>query len=88
MLRLVLINIALFVLPLAIYAIYFWLTRRDRDQGALSWKDMPLANLLQAGLGLIIIGMLVTAYTGGESPEGDYVPARIENGRIVPGKVQ
>ena len=63
MLRVVLINIALFVLPLALYAAYFYARERNQNAVAIEWKNMPLSFLLQAGLGLIVIGMLVTAYS-------------------------
>ncbi len=87
MLRIVLINIALFVLPLALYAAYFYITERNRNAVVIEWKNMPLSLLLQIGLGLIVIGMLITAYMGGEDARGTYVPARMENGKVIPGEV-
>ncbi len=88
MLRVILINIALFVLPLAIYAAYFYVRERKQNAVEIEWKNMPLSFLLQAGIGLIVIGMLVTAYMGGEDAGGTYVPARMENGKLIPGEVQ
>lgn len=88
MLRVVLINIALFALPLAIYAAYFYVRERNQNAVEIEWKNMPLSFLLQAGLGLIVLGMLVTAYMGGEDAGGAYVPARMENGKLIPGEVQ
>ncbi len=88
MLRVVLINIALFVLPLALYAAYFYVRERNQNAVTIEWKNMPLSVLLQIGLGLIVIGMLVTAYVGGDDAGGTYVPARMENGKLIPGEVQ
>lgn len=88
MARLVLLNIALFALPLAIYAAYFYVTERANNAVTIEWKKMPLSFLIQLGLGLIVIGMLVTAYVGGDEAGGTYVPARMENGRLIPGEVQ
>lgn len=88
MLRVVLLNITLFVLPLAIYAAYFYVTERANNAVTIEWKNMPLSLLLQLGLGLIVIGMLVTAYVGGDKAGGTYVPARMENGKLIPGEVQ
>ncbi len=88
MLRVVLINIALFVLPLALYAVYFYARERNQNAVAVEWENMPLSFLLQAGLALIVIGMLVTAYVGGEDAGGTYVPARMENGKLIPGEVK
>lgn len=88
MLRVVLLNIVLFFSPLALYAIYFYVSERNRNAVVIAWNQMPLARLLQAGMLLIIIGMLITAYIGGDDAGGTYVPARMENGRLVPGEVQ
>lgn len=87
MLRVVLINIALFVLPFCLYALYFYIRERRQNAAVIEWKNMPLAILLQTGVGLIVAGMLVTAYMGGDDAGGTYVPARLENGRLVPGEV-
>lgn len=88
MLRVVLINLALFVLPTALYAAYFYMNERRRNAVAVEWKNMPFRILLQIGLGLIVIGMLVTAYIGGDDAGGTYVPARFENGKVIPGEVR
>lgn len=87
MLRVVLINIALFVLPAAIYAAWLYARARNRNAVTVEWKNMPLSFLLQAGLGLIVIGMLVTAYLGGDKAGGIYVPAHMENGKLIPSEV-
>jgi len=88
MVRVVLINIALFLLPLALYAAYYYVTERNQKATTPGWKNMPLSFLLQAGLGLVVIGMLATAYIGGEEAGGTYVPARMESGKLIPGEVQ
>lgn len=87
MLRVVLINIALFLLPLALFAAYFYVSERNRNAIGIEWKNMPLGLLLQIGLGLIVVAMLITAYIGGEDAGGTYVPARMENGKVIPGEV-
>ena len=88
MLRVVLINIALFVLPLALYAAYFYVSARNKYADTIEWHNMPFRLLLQIGVGLIVIGMLVTAYVSGEDASGTYVPARMENGKLIPGEVK
>ncbi|MSP42253.1 MAG: hypothetical protein EXR08_02615 [Alphaproteobacteria bacterium] len=88
MLRVVLLNIVLFFLPFILYALYFYTRARRRNDVTIAWNEIPFARLLQAGVGLIIIGMLITAYVGGEDAGGTYVPARMEKGRLVPGEVQ
>ncbi len=87
MLRVVLINIALFMLPVAVFAAYFYINERNKNAVEIEWKNMPLSLLLQIGLGLIVVGMLITAYIGGDDAGGTYVPARMENGKVIPGEV-
>ncbi|MDO9461555.1 MAG: DUF6111 family protein [Alphaproteobacteria bacterium] len=87
MLRVVLINIALFMLPVAVFAAYFYISERNKNAVEIEWKNMPLSLLLQIGLGLIVVGMLVTAYIGGDDAGGTYLPARMENGKVIPGEV-
>ncbi len=88
MLRLALLNIALFILPLALYAAYFYITQRKQNAVSMEWNNMPLSLLLQSGLALIVIGMLITAYAGGDKAGGTYVPAHVENGKLIPGEVK
>lgn len=40
------------------------------------------------GLALVILTLVTLALTGGWDREGDYVPPRVQDGRIVPGEVR
>lgn len=86
MLRLVFLNIFLFLLPTALYTAYIFAFRRGEGE-KISMNSLPLRILLSAGIGLIMTGMLITAYLGGDDPGGTYVPAHMENGKLIPGKV-
>lgn len=88
MARLVLLNLLLLALPTALYTAYFYITQRSQAAGAIDWKKMPLRTLLQAGFGLIALAMLVTAYTEGDDPGGTYIPARMQDGKLIPGRVE
>lgn len=88
MLRVILINIVLFALPLAFYAAYFYVSERNKNSVEIEWKNMPISILLQIGLALIVAGMLITAYVSGDDAGGTYLPARMENGKLVPGEVR
>lgn len=88
MLRVALLNIFLLVLPLALYAVYFYVTQRNQHAPVIDWKKMPLRVPLQVGFALIALGMLATAFLEGDDAGGTYVPARMQDGRIIPGKVQ
>lgn len=79
MLRIVLINLALFLVPFALYLL--WAAVRGKR------SDMPFYWLVGSGVALALIAMVTLAQfqTGGVT--GQYEPARIENGVIIPGRV-
>jgi hypothetical protein len=84
MVRPVLTELALFVAPFAIYALYLWGARA----GVLhpeSWPLSTLAWLTVAALVLMAGSFIVLAQWGGEPPGSAYLPAHIENGKLVPG---
>ena len=77
-------EIALFLAPFAIYAIYLWATRAD----LLHPQSWPLARLMWltiAALALMFGSFVVLAQWGGEPSHSTYVPAYMENGKLVPG---
>lgn len=86
MLRLILLNLFLFLLPTALYAAYVHASGRGEGE-KISVNGLPLRILIPTGIGLMMMGMLITAYVGGDDPSGTYVPAHMENGKLVPGKV-
>ena len=84
MIRPVLTELALFIAPFVIYAIYLWATRA----GVVHPESWPLSTLMWltiAALLLVAISFIVLAQWGGEPAGSQYVPAHIENGRLVPG---
>ena len=77
-------ELALFLTPFALYAVYLWATRA----GVLdvsSWRLQTLMWLTIAALGLMIVSFLFIAEFSGAPPRSAYVPAHTENGRLVPG---
>jgi hypothetical protein len=77
-------EIALFVAPFAVYALYLWITRT----GVLalsSWGTRVVASLTIVALMLMIASFLLLAQFSGAPPGSTYVPARVEGGRLVPG---
>ena len=85
MLRVIAFNIALFALPFVLYAAYVWIKRR-RLVGDV-FDDAPIAYLAGAGLVLIIASFIIVGELTGADPEGDYTPAQLKDGQIVPGKI-
>lgn len=88
MARVFLIEAFLFLLPLILYGGYLYLIKRKQDREGARWKNAPYLWLILGGFGFMAAGMLVMAYLSGEDPAGAYVPAHMENGRIVPGEVK
>lgn len=78
--------LVLFLLPFAGYGV--WLAARRRYPFLLkSWTGGPLAVLVVSGLALAVAGMLATGFLSGRH-RGAYAPAHIENGVLVPGKLE
>ena len=84
MIRPVLTELALFLAPFAVYAIYLWGTRADVIHPE-SWPLPTLAWLTAAALLLMAGSFIVLAQWGGEPKNSTYVPAHMENGKLVPG---
>jgi hypothetical protein len=87
MIRPVLTEFALFLAPFAIYALYLWGTRANVIHPE-SWPLPTLAWLTAAALALMAGSFIVLAQWGGEPAGSHYVPAHIENGRLVPGTTE
>jgi hypothetical protein len=84
MIRPVLTEIVLFVTPFVLYAIFLWATRA----GVLhpkSWPLSTLAWLTMAAFALVVCSFVIFAQFGGAPAGSTYVPAHIEDGRLVPG---
>ncbi|HWL03576.1 MAG TPA: DUF6111 family protein [Xanthobacteraceae bacterium] len=83
MIRPVATELALFLTPFAIYALFLWATRRNVLEPA-SWPLNRLIWLTGLALVLMLGSFLLLAHSG--APPGyEYVPARMEDGRLVPG---
>lgn len=84
MIRPVLTEIGIFLIPFAAYALFI-LASRANVLHASSW---PLRIVLRLAVGsflLVIISLLLLAHFSGAPPGSTYVPAHMENGKLVPG---
>jgi Family of unknown function (DUF6111) len=84
MIRQVAIELTLFLSPFAAYALFVWATR-EGVIGVSTWSPLRLIWLTAAALVLVIAGFVGLAQFGGAPPGSTYVPAHMENGRLVPG---
>jgi len=86
MIRPVFTEIALFLVPFAIYAVFLVASRKGLLD-AKSWQLARLAWLVIAALVLMIGSLVWFATFGGAPADWVYIPAHVdENGNFVPGK--
>ncbi|MEC9367102.1 MAG: DUF6111 family protein [Pseudomonadota bacterium] len=86
MLRVVLVNFLMFLLPFLIYAAIALATGK-RKIGEGFWSDAPVKWLFVAGLGLMLIAVGALISFSGGGPGGSYEPPHMENGVIKPGRI-
>ena len=76
----------LFLIPFVVYAAV--LVMRRRYPFVLKvWSEGPLGRLVVAGLALAIVGTLAAGLLGGQH-RGAYVPAHLDHGVLVPGRME
>jgi uncharacterized membrane protein YdcZ (DUF606 family) len=83
MIRAIVEEALLFLLPFALFALYLIL-RRKNPMARASW-DGQMTWLFMAGLVCVVVVLLATAMTA-ERQSGAFVPTHMENGRLVPGQ--
>jgi len=84
MIRPALTEFGLFLIPFAVYAVYLVVTRTHILEKT-SWP-LPVIGWLTVIALIIVIGSFAyLAHFSGAPPGSTYVPAHIENGRLVPG---
>ncbi len=84
MIRQIATELALFIAPFAAYALFLWAARAGVVDVS-AWSPPRVMWLTVAALMLVIAGFAVLAQFGGAPPGSTYVPAHMENGRLVPG---
>jgi heme/copper-type cytochrome/quinol oxidase subunit 3 len=84
MVRRILFEMLLFLLPFALYASYLKLSKYDAEKPA---QPYPWTVLFVSGLLLVAASFVVWGVTQGAGQQGVYVPPHLENGQVVPGRV-
>ena len=84
MIRPVLTEVGIFLIPFAAYAI-FLIATRSGVMAQSSWPAHLVAKLVLGSLLLVVISFVLLAHFSGAPPNSTYIPAHIENGKLVPG---
>ena len=85
MIRPVLTEVGIFLIPFAVYAMFLIATR----SGLMVQSSWPLRTVLRLVVGsllLVVVSFILLAHYSGAPPNSTYVPAHIENGNFVPGR--
>ncbi|MGF1461922.1 MAG: DUF6111 family protein [Maricaulaceae bacterium] len=87
MLRITLVQLALLAAPFAAFfayrAVMNWVWAHNLKQ-----KEPPMQLLIIAGCILAVVGLAATAVFSNDRQDGALAPARLENGEIVPGRIE
>ncbi|MDI4238082.1 DUF6111 family protein [Bradyrhizobium sp. 31Argb] len=84
MIRPVLTEIGIFLIPFAVYALFLIATRSGVFAKS-SWPMPLIAKLVLGALLLVVVSFVLLAHFSGAPPNSTYIPAHIENGKLVPG---
>ena len=84
MIRPALTEIGIFLIPFGVYVLFLLATRSGVLTPA-SWPIQIIARLVLGSLLLVILSLILLAQFSGGSPNSTYVPAHVENGKLVPG---
>lgn len=85
MIRTIATEVALFIAPFVLYAVFLWATKAGVFDPQ-SWPVKRIAYLAIVALLLVIGSFIYFAHYGGYAPGTEYVPAHVdEQGRFVPG---
>lgn len=84
MIRPVLTEIGIFLVPFVVYALFLAASRSGLFVQS-SWPITIVARLALIAIVLVIAGLVGLAHFSGAAPDSTYVPAHVENGRLVPG---
>jgi hypothetical protein len=84
MIRPALSEVGIFLIPFAVYVLFLVATR----SGLLlqsSWPAKIIGRLVLGSLLLVVVSFILLAHFSGAPPNSTYIPAHVENGRLIPG---
>lgn len=84
MIRPALTEVGIFLIPFVAYTLFLIATRAGPTMQT-SWPVHVIAKLGLASLVMVAISLVLLARFSGGKPNSTYIPAHVENGRLVPG---
>ena len=84
MIRPALTEIGIFLIPFVVYAL-FLVASRSGLLTRSSWPVIVIGRLLLGSLLLVVLSLILLAQFSGAPPHSTYVPAHLENGKLIPG---
>lgn len=81
MLRLLIIDAALFVLPFALYYVYLRVANAHENEDV--WSKKVTSILVLSGAALILISLFAVGVTRDNNTQGIYVPPQFKDGKII-----
>ena len=87
MARLLALDTLFFLLPFAAYVVWLGFARASVG-AAINWPLRTIGALSLAGTVLVLIGLVALVSFSGSPPGGQYRPATLKDGKIVPGTIQ
>jgi hypothetical protein len=88
MLRIIVENILLFLLPTIVYGAYVYMTREERGGASRVLDDAPIVWLFVAGLAIVLVVLATFESMSGGKPGQAYTPPAFKNGHIEPGHIE
>jgi len=94
MIRVLIENLLLFLLPAALYLAYRFMVRKSQNKDgtassgqttAQDIDDAPFLWLFMAGAGLVLATLIAFGSTEGGKPGQTYYPPTIKDGKTIPG---
>ena len=89
--RTILFHIALVLAPAIIFMIYMIVARKVRlskSDTVRMLRELPWLRLLTIGILLMAASLIAFSLSTGDERGGTYVPPRLEDGKVVPAKVE
>jgi hypothetical protein len=85
MIRIIFTYVVPFVAPAIGWYVWARFLRKPDGSRTVGWRGAPWHWLAVAGVAAVVVVLLVTAPAGGD-PNQVYEPARVEDGKVVPGQ--